>query len=252
MDNLPPYLPIQAVLVWIATRSIGACLEVFETGDDEEAAMRVKDFGLATVAYVIAKHRRSGLLIVEDKVAKFEMRDPEFKMSKAEFAILNADSRIPNAALQILDTEFEMSGAEKGVPDTEWYKGKLAEFKIGCVRTTLKKQCTPKNAYEFFDAARELLRALVDGNITAYTIDTGVTAQKIDAMDWQGRVFRDEVRDGHYHVVATAPGHKPLRSIRFKKDDIVQKWPPEGGQKRGPKPGAFRLTFQFGLTDARV
>ena len=210
---------------------------MFETGDDEEASMRVKDFGLVTVAYVIAKHRRSGLLTVEDKVAEFEMQDPGFKMSQAEFEILNAQSGIPNAAFKIMDTEFEMSGADTGVPDAEPYKAKMAEFKIGSVRTTFKKQSSPKNKCEFFDAARVLLQALVDENIPAYTIHAGITARKIDAMDWQGREFRDERRDGHYHVVAAAAGHEPLRSIRFKKDDIFQRWPPEGGQKRGPKAG---------------
>ena len=180
MDHLPPDLPVQAVLIWIETRNREACLEVFETADDE-AAVSVKDFGLTQVAYVIATRRRAGSLTIKDKAAQFE---------------------------------------------------KLGD---GSVRTTFKKHSSPKDDYEFFKAEKELLQALVDGSITAYTIDTGVTPQKIDAMLWQGRVFADVVRGGRYHVVAASAGHEPLRSIRFKKDDIFQKWPPEGGQEPGFK-----------------
>jgi len=182
MDHLPPFLLVQAALIWIETRDIEACLEVFETGDNV-AAVSVKDFGLTQVAYVIATRRQAGSLIIKDKAAQFE---------------------------------------------------KLAD---GSVCTTFKKHTSAKDDYEFFKAEKELLQALVDGSITAYTIDTGVTPQKIDAMLWQGRVFTDEARGGRYHVVAASAGHEPLRSIRFKKDDIFQKWPPEGGQKRGPKAG---------------
>lgn len=182
MDHLPPDLPVQAVLIWIEIRNREACLEAFETADDE-AAVAVKDFGLTQVAYVIATRRRAGSLTIKDKAAQFE---------------------------------------------------KLGD---GSVRTTFKKHSSPKGDYEFFKAEKELLQALVDGSITAYTIATGVTPQKIDAMLWQGRVFTDEVRGDRYHVVAASAGHQPLRSIRFKKDDIIQKWPPEGGQKRGPKAG---------------
>jgi hypothetical protein len=171
MSQLPAAWPVQAALVWIATRSIEACLEVFETEDDKEAAMRVKDFGLTTVAFVVAKHRRPGLLTVKDKKAKVE----------------------------VLDT--------------------------GCVRTTRKKQSSPTDDYEFFNEAKELLEALVKGDIIARTTATGVPACEIDAIFWQGREFQDEERGGHYHVIAEAPGHEPLREIFFKASDVRQMWP---------------------------
>ena len=177
MSQLPEDLPVQAALIWIATRSVEGCLDVFEIGDDKEAAMRVKDFGLVTVAYIIAKHRQPGPLTVKGKEAEFE----------------------------VLDTGF--------------------------VRTTFKKQCSPMNDYEFFNDAKELLYALTRGDIIASTTATGVPARKIDAMFWQGREFKDEVRNGHYHVVAAAPGREPLRDIFFNASDL-----------RKMRPGAFETS----------
>lgn len=106
------------------------------------------------------------------------------------------------------------------------------------VRPKGEKRDTAAVNYEYAQAERKLLRTLRDGDITAYTIGSDNVRREVDAALWLGREFEAEVgEDGHYHVVATATGKEPLRDIVFEKNDILRKWPPEGGRKRGPKIG---------------
>lgn len=183
MDKLPAYLPVQAVLIWMATGDVEACSKAFEYADDA-VCVSIADWGLSVAAYVIAKHQQSGLLTIKGKAAT------------------------------------------------------LVEVDETRVRCPLKIPETPRHDYESFTQEQQLMRALVVGEITAYTIDGGNAVHEIDAALWLGREFESELYDNRYHVVAVAPGREPLRHIRFKKEDILRKWLPENGQKRGPKGGA--------------
>jgi hypothetical protein len=196
MPDLPAFLTVPAVLIWIATRDFGACQEAFEAfetlqrepfaAEDDKVTVwvPVQNFGLTAVSCIIAKYLHPDDRTIRDKWWMFDVLDG------------------------------------------------------GCVRQKGKKRDTAAIDYEYAQAERELLRALSAGNITAYTVDPDNTMHEINAALWPEREFQDEKgKDGHYHVVAVAAGHEPLRSIRFKKEDILQRSPSEGGQKRGPKPG---------------
>ena len=56
----------------------------------------------------------------------------------------------------------------------------------------------------------------MDGSITAYTIATGVTPQKIDAMLCRGEYL--QIRCGAIVImIDSMTGHQPLRSIASRK-----------------------------------
>jgi hypothetical protein len=133
-------------------------------------------------------------------------------------------------------------------------KGKIADIPSLDYSSITGPACTcilrtpdnPPVNYEYVQAERELSAAMRAGDTVARTTDPafrgtqrrrrGNGVYKIDPAHWLGREFKDDVgADGHYHVIAVAAGHDHLRSIRFKKEDIFQKWPPEGDQELSSK-----------------
>jgi hypothetical protein len=108
----------------------------------------------------------------------------------------------------------------------------------GQISLKKKKRDTAAHNFEYADAEWQLRRALREKKITAYTIQSDNSVSEVKAALWLRREFEDEIRkDGHYHVVAAAAGKEPLRDISIKTDEILGEWPPEGGRKRGCKPG---------------
>ena len=87
MDHLPPYLPVQAALILIATRIPAACLELFEasetlprspfaTEEDKVAVwVPVPNFDLTAVSVIIAKYLHPGDRTIRDKWGTFELLD---------------------------------------------------------------------------------------------------------------------------------------------------------------------------------
>ena len=123
-------------------------------------------------------------------------------------------------------------------PGDSTIRDKWGTFELddGWVRPKGKKRETAAVNYEYAQAERELIRALRDGDITAYTIGSDNVRREVHAALWLGRELDDQVgEDGHYHVVATATGKEPLRDIVFEKDDILRKWPPDGGKQLDSK-----------------
>lgn len=223
-DDLPAYFSVPTALVWIATRNVGACQEMVAN----------EKLGLGAVSPIVSKYLYPCSVTIRDKSARFEKKNHN----------------------DIADFPSSQSHNNWDIVDFLHEKGKIEDIPSldsssvtgpACTCTLWAPDNTPIN-YEYAQAERELLAAVRAGDIVARTTDPafrgvkrrrrGNGAYKIDPVHWLGREFKDEVgADGHYHVVAAAAGHNHLRSIRFKKDDIFQKWAPEGGRIRGPKAG---------------
>ena len=126
-------------------------------------------------------------------------------------------------------------------PDDRTIRDKWWTFEVldnGSVRVKGKKRDTAAIDYEYALAQRQLSHALKAGKISASAIGSDNVRCERDAAVWLEREFDDEVgEDGHYHVIATETGDETLRNLRFKTDEILREWPPEGGRKRGPKVG---------------
>jgi hypothetical protein len=194
MKDLPAFLTIPAVLIWIATRDFEACQKAFEAvetlhrhpfaAEDDKVAVwvPVRHFGLTAVSVLIAQYLHPDDRTIRDKWWTFEVLDN------------------------------------------------------GSVRVKGKKRDTAAIDYEYAPAQRELLRALREKNITADTHHPDNSLTEINAALWWRLEFEDEEgKDGHYHVIATATGKEPLRDIVFEKDDVLRKWPPNGGEEPDSK-----------------
>jgi hypothetical protein len=64
---------------------------------------------------------------------------------------------------------------------------------------------------------------LAAGKIVAFSVDEGNVVSEIHAALWRNRTFNDLGPD----VIAVVSGHKPLRNILLKRDDILRIWPAE-------------------------
>lgn len=211
MDNLPGNLSVQEALIWIATRNAGACGEASKLG--------FHNSGLVGVACTIAKYQHPGDPTIRDKSVQVVVLDKS-EVEKDLDAVCDGEP-LPND----LRASTAIAGVRGG------------------------GRSTPPPNYEYRQAEQELLAALRAVNFIAYTTDPAFRGTqrrrrsngvyKIDAVHWLGREFQDQFRPRgvHYHVAAVKDGERPLHDISFKKNDILAIWPPEGGQKRGPKTG---------------
>jgi hypothetical protein len=222
LDALPAYFSVPTALVWIATRNVKACQEMVAN----------EKFGLGAVSPIVSKYLQPCSVTIRDKSARFE--------KKSHSDVANFPSSQSHDNWDIKDFLRE-KGKIADIPSLE--SSSIVGPACTCV---LRTPDNPPVNYEYIQAERELSAAVRAGDIVARTTDRafrdtqrrrrGNGVYNIDPAHWLGREFKDEEgADGHYHVVAVAGGHAHLRSIRFKKEDIFQKWPPEGDQELSSK-----------------